>query len=329
MNSSAGFSILRFVQAAADRYLGLGKSSMPPSSDAKIEEIAERQHGLVTRAQVLSAGVHSSLLYRRVRSGRLRRIHRGVYQVGSQGRRRAPEMAAVLSCGTGAVVSHRSAAFLWGLVPAPTEADPIELSLTRDLRRKDRIKSYRVRSLPKSQVTKVEGIPVTIPARTLVDLACRASRRELERALAQAEREGLTDRGEVQRLASCSPTRPGVPTLLALLAAGHELAFTRSEAEERLLSLIRSSGLPHPSLNTEVAGFEVDFCWKRKRLIVEVDGYRYHSSKASYESDRRRDGLLAVAGYQVIRVTWRQLTEERDATLVLLAQALVRADPRT
>ncbi len=301
---------------------------MIPSADAKIEEIAEKQHGLVTRAQILAAGVHNSLLYRRVRSGRLRRIHWGVYQVGSFERPRVREMAAVLSCGSDAVVSHRSAAVLWGLLPERPDIHPIQLSLTRDLRRSGQIQTHRVRNLPKRQVTKMDGIPVTIPARTLVDLAGQASRRELERALARAKREGLTDRREVEDLASRAPTRTGVPTLLAFLGAGYEPAFTRSEAEERLLSLIRSAGLPRPTVNSEVVGFEVDFCWERERLIVEVDGYRYHSSRASHENDRRRDGLLARAGYQVIRVTWRQLTKERDATLVLVAQALVRAESR-
>lgn len=298
---------------------------MADSTDAKIESIARGQHGLVTRAQLRAAGVHDSLIYRRLKTGRFQRIHWGIYRVGPVEAPRAQLMAAILACGPGAVISHTSAAVLWSLLPAITLAGSIHVSIPgRDVRRRDRLQTHRVNQIPKAEMTRVDGIPVTTPARTIVDLAGRSDRRQLERVVSRAERQNLADRSAVAIIATRNTRRPGVSTLMALLDAGQEISFTRSEAEDRFLAVIRGSGLPRPEVNVVVAGIEVDFLWKRERLVVEVDGYQYHNSRSSYENDRRRDGLLARSGYQVIRVTWKQITQRRDATLVLVAQALAR-----
>ena len=153
------------------------------------------------------------------------------------------------------------------------------------------------------------------------------SARELEQVVARAEREGLVDAGVLEAMLKRHPRRRGTGSLRALLANSGRLAFTRSEAEERLLALVRRSQLPPPQVNARLDGYEVDFLWFEARLVVEVDGYAFHSSFGSFHADRRRDAVLTAAGFRVMRITWRQLTRERDATLVRLAQALARGSP--
>lgn len=268
----------------------------------------------------------------RVRMRRLLSLHRGVYLVGPVVHARAREMAAVLACGTGAVLSHRSAAVLWGLCPRRGDAvdavNTVDVTITRGHRgRRQGIRVHRVSMLPRNEVTRHEGIPVTTPSRTLLDLAGAACARDVERAVAQATRSKLADRAELMELVVHYSKRRGAPVLRALLEAGADPAFTRSEAEEHLRRLIDKAQLPSPETNTKVGRDEVDFVWRAQRLVVEVDGFAFHSSRASFEEDRRRDSRLVALGYRVVRITWRQLTGEPEAVLVRLAQAMTLAMP--
>lgn len=148
---------------------------------------------------------------------------------------------------------------------------------------------------------------------------------ELDRAAARFEPRGLVGPSEMSSLPAHHRGRPGAPLLRAALWRGDGPALTRSRAEERFLDLVRSGRLPRPRANTVVRGHEVDFLWPVEKLVVEVDGFAFHGSRGSFEDDRRRDAELAAAGLRVLRVTWRQIVEEADATLVRLAQALARA----
>jgi very-short-patch-repair endonuclease len=152
--------------------------------------------------------------------------------------------------------------------------------------------------------------------------------RTLEAALATAERDRLSRRRDVLRLIARGPRRRGLHALRALLANSGAAALTRSEAEKRLLALVRRGGLPAPATNVLVEGQEVDFLWSEARLVVEVDGFAFHASRSAFESDRRRDARLAALGYRVVRTTWRQIVEEPEATLVGLARTLVAAGAR-
>lgn len=174
------------------------------------------------------------------------------------------------------------------------------------------------------EVTTFEGIPVTTPARTILDLAGSLGARELEAMVARAERKGLATREEVAALVARYPRRPGTRALRALLARGEAPALTRSKPEAEILNLTRTAQLPTPRTNVLLCGHEVDFLFPEARVVFEVDGFAYHSSRASFEADCRRDGLLEAAGYRVIRVTWRQIRNERDAVLVRLGQALIQ-----
>jgi very-short-patch-repair endonuclease len=168
------------------------------------------------------------------------------------------------------------------------------------------------------------GLPITTPERTLLDLGAAEPMRELERALAVAERQKLADSRRLAALLAQHPRHPGSRRMTALLQSVGTPALTRSEAEATLLALLRGTGLRAPEANVRVAGFEVDLLWRAERLVVEVDGYAWHGDRGSFERDRRRDAVLVAAGYRVLRVTARQIEAESKGVLVRLAQALVQ-----
>lgn len=290
--------------------------------EAVIADFAGRQHGVVTRGQLVGAGVPPSGVDRRVQAGWLRPVHRGVYRVGPVEAPNSRAVAACLACGESAVVSHRSAGVLWKMLPPGRSHTSVEVTVRAGQRRPRGVRVYRIGTLAADEVTERAGVPVTRPARTLFDLAGTVASRELERALAEALALRLTTSEQVQRALDRHSGRPGSRRLRAVLACGQP-ALTRSEAEERFLALIRRAQLDPPAANTGVEGHEVDFLWRAQGLVVEIDGFAFHSSKTSFESDRRRDALLAAAGLRVVRVTWRQLNDEPEAVLARLAQALV------
>jgi very-short-patch-repair endonuclease len=202
---------------------------------------------------------------------------------------------------------------------------PVEVTMPRAKRRKIvGVRIHRVRDLLPDEVTTIDGIPVTAPARTLLDIAETAPTRDVEQALAKGLRMGIVTRAELHLMMERHPNHRGGPLLRQLLDAEGGPAFTRSEAEKRLLQIMRTARLPRPELNVQVLGHEVDFLWRSARLVAEVDGYAYHGSARSFAEDRRRDAELTAAGYRVIRFTWRDLNKGRLATVVRLAQALVR-----
>jgi very-short-patch-repair endonuclease len=310
------------------------------SIDETIDRLAAEQHGVVTRAQLLAAGLTRRMVEGRVRSKRLRLVHRGVYQVGPTLVPRVREMAAVLACGPGSFVSYRSAGWLWEILARAGAASvdaPVDVTVVgRDAGRRRGIRRHRVARLTAVEASVIERIPVTSPARTILDLARILDGRELERAMARAERRALFSRDELSSLIERHRRRPGMKGLVRLIRDFGGPALTRSEAETRFLELVRSCGLAVPEVNVMVLGYEIDFFWRPSGLAVEVDGFAFHSSRRQIEADRRRDTRLAAAGIQVIRITWRQIVDVPARTMVELAQALerkavepARAGPRT
>lgn len=291
--------------------------------DWTIAAIAERQYGVVSRAQLLAAGIGTGAIATRIRRHRLHPLHRGVYAVGHTALPPlAREMAAVLACWPGAVISHRSAGgAIWQLLE-PVH-DLIDLTVSRTSpRSRPGLRVHRSQRLGAEDVTIVRGVPVTSPARTLVDLAEAASDRDLERAFDEATTRRLVTTASITAAVERLSGRRGTGRLSALLERDTEPAHTRSEAEERLLALVREAGLPAPEVNALVARHTVDFLWRERRLIVEVDGYRFHSSRSAFERDRVRDAELIAAGFRVVRITWRHLTEQPLTIIARLAQGL-------
>lgn len=335
--------------AAKDR-----SSAQPPgrsTPERLVNRIAERQHGIVTLDQLREAGLSRQMVRHRVRKGRFTRMHRGVYRVGPRLSMRADEMAAVLACGARAVLSHRSAAALWEILPSPRrDGSPASMAPEVSVFRSDRgvaapgILAHRVTTLRPEDRTTHEGIPVTTPTRTVLDLATLAarrpgtadrdrlppvSRRDVERAVATAEREGLATLADLRAHLTASPRWPGSVLLREILDIEGGPAFTRSEAESRLLELVRSARLPSPRTNARVGRYEVDLLWRTAGLAVEVDGYTFHGSRDRFEGDRIRDAELAAQGILVIRVTWRQIRDEPTAVVGRVARALGRAEARS
>ena len=296
--------------------------------EEKLGALAGGQHGVLTRSQLLQLGLSPAAIGRHLESGRLRPLHRGVYLVGPLTPDHALEMAAVLAGGTTAVLSHLSALRLWRMRQARV-AGPVDVTVPGSGRgRRPGIRFHRVHRLADHERGVLDGIPVTSPARTLVDVAAVLGSRELELAMAVAEREGLISCQELAALPGPYGGRPGMSALRALLRQQAGPDLTRSEAERRCLALLRAAGLPRPRVNVPVGPYELDLFWPDEALAIEVDGRAYHTSRSSFEGDRRKDSWLRARGIQVVRLTWRQITRDSIATAVEVGQILAFAQAR-
>ena len=292
--------------------------------DALIAELASLQHGVVAIWQLLELGLGRKAIDYGVRSGRFHRLYRGVYAVGHtalslEGRL----LAAVYSAGCNAVLSHRSAAMLWGLL---RDSSPMIHITTPDRGRtsKNRVRVHRVRSLRAADVAVVDNIPVTSVARTLIDLARTESPRQLRYALDQAERLRLLDLRELERFRGCKGWR----ALDDALAAMTEPANTNAGIERLFLEVCAAGDIPRPEANILVEGYLVDAVWREQKLIVELDSRAHHMTTRAFEEDRERDDALQLAGYRVIRITWRRLTDD-PAGVVARLRAHLDLDAHT
>jgi very-short-patch-repair endonuclease len=294
----------------------MGASEQTRALDARIGELAERQHGVVARRQLERLGVGKGSIEKRVRMGRLHRLHRGVYAVGH--RVLSPEarwMAAVLACGPGAVLSHRSAAALWRMRESSSRA--IEVTTPRKSRSRGAIHRHFA-LLPADEVLTERGIPATSVPRTLFDLAAVSSADVVEHALRESEYLRLHDRLSLPALLDRYPGRRGSRVVRESLRRRAELPAGRARSwlEREFLPFLRRSGLPRPQLNVwlEVGGksIEVDCLWPGK-VVVELDGFAGHGTRAAFREDRARDRRLRVAGYGVIRIAPEQLDDEAQA----------------
>jgi hypothetical protein len=286
--------------------------------DQRIAALARRQHGVASRTQMMALGLSGAGIQRRAEAGRLHRLHRGVYAVGHTGL--TPQgrwLGAVLACGEGAVLSHASAAALWGL-PWPRRRRVDVTVPGRGGRATRRGLAIHRAPLAGGDVLSREGIPVTSPSRTLVDLADYGDRRRLERAVDEALRLGFN----IGRVAPTHGKRGS--GLLATLQREHVPGSTRTRSplEELMLALRSESDLPAPLVNSKLGRWEVDFAWPERRLIVETDGRGTHSTPGAFERDRLKDAELTVAGWRVVRITQRRLEEDPGAVTAHLRQLL-------
>jgi hypothetical protein len=279
--------------------------------------IAERSgshHGVITTEELVDAGLSRNAIRKRAARGALHRLYPGVYTVGDplvhlHGR----WFAAVRACGEGAVLSHRDAAMLWGLLPSSRRRIDVT-SPTQRGRKLDEIDHHHAVLLPRD-VADHEGIPCTSPPRTLLDIAVVVASRPLERAYEQAWILRLVDVGALADVLARAPRHRGATPLRALVERHHGgRTLTRSDLEELFLALVDGAALPRPELNVRlpVPGeeLEVDCLWPAKRLVVELDSRRYHrDNPLAFSRDRRRDRLLRLAGYEPVRITDEELSE--------------------
>jgi hypothetical protein len=255
-------------------------------------------------------------------------VRRAVYGLGPLQSKLAHWMAAALAGGPGAVVSHRSAAELWGLISGFTA--PIHITASSGRRRRKALQFHRPQCLDDER-TEVDGIPVTTVPRTILDCAPAMSERQLERLINEADVLRLYDHLSLPTLLDRYPRRPGSRALwVALNKRNAGATFTRSDLEELLIELVDELGLRRPETNVllEVDGetIEVDALWRAERVAVELDSRRFHDTPLAFERDRRRDRRLIAARWRPVRITWRQLDEEpaavgRDLSAMLAAQA--------
>ena len=274
-------------------------------ADRTVARIAARQHGVVSLAQLRRAGLGWEAIRHRLRRGLLHRVHRAVYAVGHPGLTDlARWKAATLACGDGAVLSHRSAADLWGMLePAGGEAH-VTVPVAGGRAKRSAIRIHRRPDLDPAHTTSRENIPVTRPQRTLIDLRPLLEPGELRAAIRRAELLGL----------------PLDPTALVpdLAWSALELAFLR---------LCRRHRLPAPEVNARVGPYRVDFLWRRERLIVETDGRRFHRGAIATLDDAERDRRLARRGFEVLRVGYREVVDEPKRTAARVRERLRSRTP--
>jgi very-short-patch-repair endonuclease len=280
--------------------------------DRVVARLAARQHGVVSRRQLLQLGVGAGALRRRVESGHLQPVHFGVYAVGhmaivEEGR----WMAAVLAAGPGAVLSHRTAGVLWGFVDS--NPGPIHVTAKGCGRSREGLLFHRSDTLDPAQCASRRGIPLTTVARTLVDMAATVPHWELRRSFDEADHLELVRPQELANLCNRTRGRRGTGRLRALLRKRRgPLRETRSTLERRFLRFCRDHDIPMPAVNVMVAGYEVDCAWPAQGLVVELDGWAHHRGRSSFEGDRERDIRLQVAGQRAIRVTHRRLVDDPE-----------------
>ncbi len=306
--------------------------------NALIQELAERQHGVVARSQLLAAGISVSAIRHRLRRRELRQLHRGVYRATLGPLPLEAETAALLACGavrdepdpsSPVRLCCETAAILWRLLSPSASDGKIHVSTSgRSRSPAPGIRVHRLRTLHPDDLASYQGLPTTAPARTLLDVAARLPGRELEKAVAIVEREHHVHPPVFAALLRRNPRRPGSSRLRTVLGLSERPAYTQSEAEEAFLALVRDAEGPPMEVNVRVCGYLVDFYFRRQRLVVEIDGYRFHSSRRPFRADRRRDLVLQNAGYRVARFSWEDLTESPGFVLLHLGVALGASEMR-
>ncbi len=284
--------------------------------------LADRQHGVISRAQLLTAGLTSRVIDRAIADHRLRLIFRGVYALGHMAlRRQGWWMAALLAGGEGAALSHGTAASLWDLRHAPVL--PISIvTLGAGGRKHKRLTAHRTKLHPTDTVVR-DGLRVTVPARTIVDLAGELQPRALRETIERAQDLRRFDPGEIEAILGRGGRHKGsrpLSDLVSLLGPDEDRA--RSHLERLFISLVRRAHLPRPEVNLPIDGKQRDFVWPDRHLVVETDGYRYHSTKQQQRRDRRRDRRLTALGWRPVRFTYEEVALEPTQVAAELRQLL-------
>ena len=294
---------------------------------AAIATLAHTQDGVVATFQLRAEGITKDVLSRGLRSGELRRLHQGVFLVGDlELTRERRWRGGVLACGVGALLAYWSGATLWDLArddrglthviaPGGSRVDVPGIA------------KHRARNLHPEDYAEVNGIPVTSVARTLLDLAPLMRPARLARMLEDAERRRILDAAAVVRVCDRNRGHRGARRLLAALRRLGPVPDVRSPLERMFAEFCPRHGIPMPSFNVVVAGHVVDAVWQRQRLVVELDSWEHHRSRDAFEQDRKRDAVLLVNGYRVMRITWRRLRYAPAAVAAQLRTLLGLPEP--
>jgi Transcriptional regulator, AbiEi antitoxin len=294
------------------------RRTKPETPDAAVARVAARQHGNITYEQLLSCGLTRTAIDRRVRNGRLHRVHIGVYAVG-----RPPNLplerasAAVLACGRGAALSHTGALALWGFTKRwPASFDVVVMAGDR---RPAGVATHRYTNLLRRDLRVQLGIRATSPARTLLDCAPRLEPGNRARTVNDALHGPFVSQSQLGDVRHRFPTHPGAK-LLDRFLDGHNP--TRSPFEDDFLAFCARHNLPCPQVNVRVAGHTVDALFEPHHLIVELDSWEFHKERETFETDRDRDADTLHAGYRTLRITWDRLHHRAEAEARRLREML-------
>lgn len=306
------------VRLLDGRTISLG----PDAPDRLIAAIMRTQRNHASRTQLLAAGIDRRAIDRRVANGELTRRHAGVYRAGLA----APveledETVALLACGPTAMLSHHSAATLWGLRPGRACPIHVTVAIGQHHRRPAGVIVHRSRLLEPRDIAIERGLPVTSPARTMLDIAATLPERDLGYILAEGLHKRLLTEGTLLEILPRSGRHTGRHALTQVIQR-RTGSLTESQAQRRLLQLIRDAGLPPPETEVPLLDYRVDLLWRNIKLIVEVDGYQFHGTRASFERDRRRDARLTAAGFTVVRFAAPEIEHEPLAVVARLAQVI-------
>jgi predicted transcriptional regulator of viral defense system len=311
-------------KSGADRQI----SSAHP--DVKLGGLAARQHGVVSRRQLLAIGIDDGGIKRRVSQGRIYRVHQGVYAVGHPHlTAEARWMAAVVACGQGAVLSHLDAAALWKIYDGTGARVHVTVRWYRPV---EGLWVHRARRLHPRDVTVKDGIPVTTVARTLVDLTDVLGRDRILRAMRDAEYLGLLDLAALDAAVQRAHGRRRLRVLREAIAAHTPGQIVRGELEHRFFELVRGASLAEPETNVKVRArgrrYVIDCLWREERVAVELDGRDAHARTLAFESDRRKDAALSAIGLRPLRFTWYRVTYEPGEVIAELEDTLAQASAR-
>jgi very-short-patch-repair endonuclease len=312
----------------------MGRISHTATITKAVETIAVRQHGVVTRAQLRGAGLSDDQVDAWAQGGRIRRVARGVYAVGvAPIGERGRIQAAALASGRGAVVSHRSAAFLLGIGErSPRVIDVVTPG--QGGRQIDGIRVHGVAYPGRHELIRVHGIVCTSVARTTVDLAGVYGEDGLRGTFERAAAAGVLDLGAIEAVLEAGGKRRGAPALRRVIDEWRPVAETarsstvRSLFEAKLLPLVAAANLPMPRINAPVRTaervLEVDLLWDDERFVIEADSRRHHATEVAFERDRKRDLELMEVHYEVLRVTWKQVEREPQKVFAVVRSELER-----
>ena len=289
--------------------------------DAILAQFAEKRRGIVTRDELLAAGLSSGQIQAKLASGALIRVHPGVYVVGHLAL--APyalEAAALMACRPRALLARRTATGLWRL-PGETLKEIEIVVVGRHRRSLNGVDVGSIDQLAPGELRWVDGLPVTSPSLTLLDVAADLNRNRLTAALHEARVQRIVTDDQLRQTLETHPNRRGARSLGALLGAEGSAKVTRSEAERLALRLMRNSGLD-PGSDVPLGPYRVDFLFRAEKLIVEVDGFRFHSTPSRFAADRHRIAALTAMGYVVFPLTWNDLTDGAEVAMRRLTAAL-------
>ena len=292
--------------------------------DLAVARIGARQRTLVTSGQLVACGLSRDAVAYRVRGGGLHLVFPGVYSVGcGELPSLARELAARLWCGEGSFLSHRSAAFVWGMRKnSPAE---VEISVVaRERRSRNGIRVHRIRAIDQRELQREQGLWVSSPARAVLEVAAVGTRDELVDVIDAGLALRRFTPGDLKLVMARNRPCRGSGRLAEVVADDTTMAISRSKAEKALLRLIRDARLPMPETNVRFGRFEADFVWRKERVIVELDSATYHGGPGVFQRDHEKDLVFRGAGFDVLRPTRAHVVHEGPRVLVLLVQALAR-----